>query len=124
MAAAFGSWTTSRRCDRSARRWRRRRPRSCSGLPRHRARWDNTQDTPVPPEMKVGDNPPEGAIIDYYLAAPASGTITLSINDTAGHVIREYSNVPPTPDPTMANVPEYWLIPPVVLPTTPGMPRI
>ena len=26
-----------------------------------RARWDNTQDTPLPPEMVVGENPPEGA---------------------------------------------------------------
>ena len=35
--------------------------------PASRARWDNTQDTPLPPEMKVGENPPEGAILDYYL---------------------------------------------------------
>ncbi len=92
--------------------------------PASRARWDNTQDTPVPPEMKVGDNPPEGAIMDYYLAATASGSITISISDAAGHVIRQYSNVPAAPDPTMANVPEYWLIPPVVLPTSAGMHRI
>ena len=49
--------------------------------PASRARWDNTQDTPLPPEMKAGDNPPEGAILDYYLAAPASGSITLTIAD-------------------------------------------
>ena len=47
--------------------------------PASRARWDNTQDTPLPPEMMVGENPPEGAILDYYLAAPASGTVTLTI---------------------------------------------
>ena len=91
--------------------------------PASRARWDNTQDTPLPPEMKVGDNPPEGAIVDYYLAAPAS-TITLTITDAAGHAIREYSSVAPPPDTTMANVPEYWLVPPAVLPTTPGMHRV
>ena len=28
--------------------------------PASRARWDNTQDTPLPPEMKVGENPLEG----------------------------------------------------------------
>ncbi len=92
--------------------------------PASRARWDNTQDTPLPPEMKVGDNPPEGAIIDYYLASPASGKMTLTISDTAGHLIREYSSVPPPPDTTMANVPDYWLVPPVVLPTTFGMHRV
>jgi photosystem II stability/assembly factor-like uncharacterized protein len=92
--------------------------------PASRARWDNTQDTPLPPEMKVGDNPPEGAIIDYYLASPASGKITLTVSDTAGRVIREYSSVAPPPDTTMANVPEYWLAPPVVLPATAGMHRV
>jgi hypothetical protein len=92
--------------------------------PASRARWDNTQDTPLPPEMKVGDNPPEGATIDYYLASPASGKVTLTIGDTAGRLIREYSSVAPPPDTTMANVPEYWLAPPVVLPTTAGMHRV
>jgi photosystem II stability/assembly factor-like uncharacterized protein len=56
--------------------------------PASRARWDNTQDTPLPPELKVGDNPPEGAIIDYYLKSPASGTVTLTITDAAGATIR------------------------------------
>ena len=92
--------------------------------PASRARWDNTQDTPLPPEMKAGDNPPEGAILDYYLAAPASGTMTLTIADGAGRAIREYSSVAPPADTTMPNVPEYWLAPPMVLPTTAGMHRV
>jgi hypothetical protein len=92
--------------------------------PASRARWDNTQDTPLPPEMVVGENPPEGAILDYYLAAPASGTVTLTIHDESGGLIREYSSVAPPPDNTMANVPDYWLAPPVVLPTTAGMHRV
>jgi hypothetical protein len=90
-------------------------------------RWDNTQDTPLPPEMKVGDNPLEGAIIDYYLSAPASGPVTLAITDEGGRVIREYSSTPPpppAPDTPMANVPSYWFAPPAVLPTTAGMHRI
>jgi photosystem II stability/assembly factor-like uncharacterized protein len=92
--------------------------------PASRARWDNTQDTPLPPEMVVGENPPEGAILDYYLAAPESGAITLTISDPSGGLVREYSSVAPPPDTTMANVPEYWLASPVVLPTTKGMHRI
>jgi photosystem II stability/assembly factor-like uncharacterized protein len=92
--------------------------------PASRARWDNTQDTPLPPEMVVGENPPEGAILDYYLSAQTSGTVTLTINDASGGLIREYSSVAPPPDTTMANVPEYWLAPPVVLPTTAGMHRV
>lgn len=89
-----------------------------------RARWDNTQDTPLPPEMVVGENPPEGAIFDYYLAAPANGPVTLSISDAAGRVIREFSSVAAAPDTVMPNVPEYWLAKPTVLETTAGHHRI
>jgi photosystem II stability/assembly factor-like uncharacterized protein len=89
-----------------------------------RARWDNTQDTPVPPEMVVGENPPEGAIFDYYLASPAAGPVTLKITDSAGHVVRELSNVAPPADTIMPNVPEYWLQPPTVLSTAAGMHRV
>ena len=91
--------------------------------PASRIRWDNTQDTPLPPEMVVGENPLEGAILDYYLPSAATGPITLTITDAAGATIREYSSVAPPVDPTMANVPEYWLAPPAVLPTTAGMHR-
>jgi len=92
--------------------------------PASRMRWDNTQDTPLPPEMKVGDNPLEGAVFDYYLAQPATGTITLTISDKAGAVIREFSSVAPPPDTTMPNVPEYWLMKPLVLPTSAGHHRV
>lgn len=90
--------------------------------PASRARWDNTQDTPVPPEMVVGENPPEGAVLDYYLPQAAS-TLTLTIGDPSGAVIREFSNVAPPPDTTMPNVPEYWIMPPTVLPTGAGVHR-
>src|SRR4029078_3617441 len=76
--------------------------------PASRMRWDNTQDTPMPPEMVVGENPLEGAVIDYYLPSGASGVVTLTINDAAGAGVREYSSTAPPVDTTMANVPEYW----------------
>ena len=89
-----------------------------------RARWDNTQDTPLPPEMVVAENPPEGAILDYYLATTAAGPITLTISDAAGKVVREFSSVAPPRDTVMPNVPEYWLANPTVLSTAKGMHRI
>ena len=89
-----------------------------------RARWDNTQDTPLPPEMVVGENPPEGAILDYYLPSPASGPVTLTISDASGRTIREFSSIAPPRDTVMPNVPEYWLANPTVLATTSGMHRI
>ena len=91
--------------------------------PASRMRWDNTQDTPLPPEMKIGDNPLEGAVFDYYMAQPAAGPITLTISDR-GKTIREYSSIAPPPDTTMPNVPEYWLMKPQVLPTAAGHHRV
>jgi hypothetical protein len=74
--------------------------------------------------MVVGENPPEGAIIDYHLRAAAAGPVTLTISDAAGRVIREFSSVAPPRDTVMPNVPEYWLANPTVLSTTAGMHRI
>ncbi len=89
-----------------------------------RIRWDNTQDTPLPKETTTGENPPEGAILDYYLAKPATGPITLAIVDGDGHVVRTYSDVAPPADTLMPNVPAYWIQPPTVLSRQPGMHRI
>jgi photosystem II stability/assembly factor-like uncharacterized protein len=90
----------------------------------YRVRWDNDQDTPLPPEVPAGKNPPEGAIIDYLLKAPAKGPITLSFYNAQGQLIRRYSSIPPKPDTSMPDVPMYWFKPPVVLPTTAGEHRI
>lgn len=89
-----------------------------------RVRWDNTQDTPLPVEVTVGENPPEGAIIDYFLPAAASGPVTLTISDSAGRVVRQFSSTAPPPDTLMPNAPPYWLQPPPTLATTPGMHRV
>ena len=41
-------------------------------------------DTPLPPDVPAGQNPPDGAILDYYLQAAASGPVTLEILDSSG----------------------------------------
>ncbi len=79
--------------------------------PALRMRWDNNQDTPVPPEVPAGQNPPDGAIIDYYLRGSPGAPITLSIRDTQGRLVREYTSAPGSPDTTMPNVPTYWFKP-------------
>ena len=35
-----------------------------------RWRWNRNPDTPLPPEEPAGKNPPDGAIIDYFLGTP------------------------------------------------------
>ena len=45
------------------------RDASSSRRPRSACRWNMNTDTPLPPEEPAGQNPPDGAIIDYYLKA-------------------------------------------------------
>ncbi len=88
-----------------------------------RARWDMSQDTPLPPETPAGDNPPDGAIIDYFLNSVPAGDIKLSIYDAQNHLVREFTNVPPAFDQAPANAPEYWFAPPPALSKQAGLNR-
>ena len=45
------------------------------------------------PRSRPAPNPPEGAIINYYLKRPASGPVTLEIlQDAHGRMVRRYSS--------------------------------
>jgi hypothetical protein len=81
-------------------------------------------DTPLPPDEPAGQNPPDGAIIDYYLGAAASGAVTLEILDSAGALVRRYASTDPVEpvDPLLA-VPAYWVRPPHPLSSQAGMHR-
>ncbi len=89
-----------------------------------RVRWSNNHDTPLPPEVPAGQNPPEGAILDYDLAQPAQGPMRLTIRDSSGRLVREFTNAPPPPDRSMPNVPTYWFKPPAVLDAAAGGHRL
>ncbi|HVB37621.1 MAG TPA: hypothetical protein VND92_03755 [Vicinamibacterales bacterium] len=43
------------------------------------------------PGRRTGANPPNGAIINYYLASAPAGNVSLAILDAQGHAIRTYS---------------------------------
>ncbi len=90
-----------------------------------RVRWDMNTDTPLPPDEPGGQNPPEGAIINYYLKTATSGPVTLEVFDSAGKFVRRYSSTDPVviPDPATAPVPLYWYRPPRVLSIAAGMHR-
>lgn len=88
-----------------------------------RTRWDMYQDTPLPPETPAGRNPPDGAIIDYFLKQAPSGGIRLSIYDSKNTLVREYSDVPPPIDKTLANAPDYWFSAPPALSKHAGLNR-
>jgi photosystem II stability/assembly factor-like uncharacterized protein len=73
-----------------------------------RVRWDNSQETPLPPEVPAAPNPPDGAILYYYLKSPPAGQLTIEIHDARRALVRRFTSVPPPADTTLKNVPDYW----------------
>ena len=92
--------------------------------PAWRVRWDTNSDTPLPPDEPAGQNPPDGAIIDYYLKSPVSAPVTLDILDSNKKLVRKFSSADPVPppDPELA-IPSYWLRPPQTLSQQAGVHR-
>jgi len=97
----------------------------------YRVRRNNNPDTPLPPEEPAGQNPPDGAIIDYWLSPKleASGVmstrVALEVLDGTGKVVRRFSirDKPETVNEKDFNVPMYWVRPPRVPSAAPGMHR-
>jgi photosystem II stability/assembly factor-like uncharacterized protein len=73
-----------------------------------RVRWDNNQETPLPPEIPSAPNPPDGALFYYYLKSAPAAAITLEILDAHGRAVRHFSSDTPPPDTTLKNAPDYW----------------
>ncbi len=89
-----------------------------------RVRWDMNTDTPLPPDFPAGQNPPDGAVINYYLHGAANGAVTLEIKDSAGKTVRKYSSADKAdPIDPMLNIPAYWVRPPQTLSAEAGMHR-
>ncbi len=90
-----------------------------------RVRWDMNTDTPLPPDEPGGQNPPDGAIIDYALEGDPADPVILEILDRAGVTVRRYSSEDHAelPAPEAAPVPLYWYRPPQMLKGTAGMHR-
>lgn len=76
-----------------------------------RVRWNMNTDTPIPQEEPGGQNPPDGAIINYYLAEKAQGEVTLEIVDAAGRSVRRYSSFDKPYEIPEVNIPLYWIRP-------------
>jgi photosystem II stability/assembly factor-like uncharacterized protein len=70
-------------------------------------------DTPLPPDEPAGENPPDGAMIDYSLSKDATDSLTIEIKDSKSELVRKYSStdVPKGPDPEKLRIPEYWIRP-------------
>jgi hypothetical protein len=89
-----------------------------------RVRWNMNTDTPLPPDEPAGENPPDGAVINYWLRAPVA-SVLIEIVDAAGRVARRYTSeekVEPVRDE--GNAPQYWIRPAKPPGKTPGMYRL
>ena len=89
-----------------------------------RVRNNFNTDTPLPPEEPAGQNPPEGAILYYWLKKDA-GPVTLEILDAAGKLVRRYASTdkPETLNEKALAIPTYWIRPHRALPAAAGMHR-
>lgn len=88
----------------------------------YRVRWCMYPDTPVPQEEPAGQNPPDGAIINYYLNNNVAN-VQLEILDNKGKVIRKYSSDDTLYKIPANNVPPYWIRPQQLLSTSAGAHR-
>jgi photosystem II stability/assembly factor-like uncharacterized protein len=94
-----------------------------------RWRWNRNPDTPLPPEVPAGKNPPDGAIIDYCLSTAANRPITLDIFTAEGNpvLVRHYSSTdkPASIDKLAGEhpIPMYWVRSEQILSSQPGMHR-
>ncbi|MGB2590038.1 MAG: hypothetical protein WBF09_09280 [Candidatus Acidiferrum sp.] len=94
----------------------------------YRVMRDTNTDTPIPPDEPTTKNPPDGAIVDYYLGQAADGPITLEILDAQSKVVRRYSSAdkPDVTEEELASqlIPPYWVRMPRILSTDAGMHRL
>ena len=83
--------------------------------PAVRVRWDTWPDTPIPGDEPAGQNPPDGAVIDYYLNEAATGPVSLDILDAVGKTVRHYSSTDTLYTVGDVNIPAYWIRPQQIL---------
>jgi len=99
----------------------------CHPAPAYHVRRDTNSDTPLPPDEPLAENPPAGAVIDYYLAQPAAGSVSLEILDAGGKLVRRYASTD-SPEITETDlktlgIPPLWVRIPRVLPAASGLHR-
>jgi photosystem II stability/assembly factor-like uncharacterized protein len=66
--------------------------------------------TPTQKDEAMAENPPIGAIVDYYLKSAATGPLTIEILNGSGGVVRHVSSADPVPpiEPTSLVVNAVW----------------
>jgi photosystem II stability/assembly factor-like uncharacterized protein len=89
-----------------------------------RVRWNLNTDTPLPPDEPTGENPPDGALVDYFLERDAD-SLTLDILDQAGNLVRTFSSTdrPDSVNERDLRITTDWLLRTAILSPEAGMHR-
>ncbi len=79
--------------------------------------------TPIPPEEPTGENPPNGAVLDYYLP-DTEQSVVLRVHDAGGRMVLQVASAPEQPARhAPLPVAERWFAKPPRLDTSAGMHR-
>ena len=91
----------------------------------YRVRSGSDQGTPVPLDEALAENPPDGAVIDYWLKQKAKGPVELEIFDSEGAVVRRFSSADllPKADPNKVPIAMEWIRNEALLSAEAGMHR-
>jgi len=91
----------------------------------YRLRRNVGADTPFPPEVPHAPNPPDGVIIDYWLAQEPKSDISIDVIDASGAIVRHLSSAPIAPVAEAARPPHpnFWVATPTPLPKNAGSNR-
>ena len=81
--------------------------------------------SPMPRDEALAENPPVGAMIDYYLKSSANPPLLIEILDAKGEAIRRYSSEDKAPPvkPETLDFPAFWRPAPKPLSAAAGMHR-
>ncbi len=77
----------------------------------YRVRWNLGTDTPIPQEEPAGDNPPDGAVIDYFLKSDAKSVLKLDIKSSNQQIVCSFRSDDTLYKIPAVNIPQYWIRP-------------
>lgn len=89
-----------------------------------RVRWNMNTDTPLPPEEPAGENPPDGAMIEYYLPSNTTDIVQIDILNQQKEIVRTFKSNDTLYTIPALNIPLYWIRPQSILSDKSGMHRL
>jgi hypothetical protein len=77
----------------------------------YRVRPGSDEGTPIPFDEPQAENPPTGAVLDYYLKEKPADAVQLEILDAAGKSVRRFASTDEAPktNPDELDIPMYWV---------------